>query len=104
MKIIDIKEAFVHRDGDLVYDHIKVILQKGRYFYARVAERNNLQTYEDVWPQAKPQFTPAPDLLPQNSCVKRPSLLDHDDTSASAIAGLQILTEIKACEVLRKRP
>ncbi|KAJ5739768.1 hypothetical protein N7533_012552 [Penicillium manginii] len=52
----------------------------------------------------EPSFTLAPDPLPPNTYIKKPSILHYSDTHASLDLGRHILTEIEACEVLRKSP
>lgn len=119
MELCEQSEAFVEQDGDLVFDHTKLILQRdGEYFYARANMRSksadvDIDTSqlkitkiptENVWPLMEPRYTPARDPLPPNSYIKRPSLLYYGDSPASLDPGRQILVEVEACEVLRSNP
>ncbi|KAI0103336.1 hypothetical protein GGR51DRAFT_573251 [Nemania sp. FL0031] len=107
------------KDGDYEFDHTKVILrdETNEYFYAKTSQQTlefseinigNLEITkipaERIWPPADPDFTRAPDPLPPNSYVKRPRLLYYKDTTNSAEYYEPILTEAKACELLRRHP
>ncbi|KLU90587.1 hypothetical protein MAPG_10439 [Magnaporthiopsis poae ATCC 64411] len=118
MEICQSNEAWVEKDGDLAFDHTKIILrQDDDYFYARVPFRENDPSAVDVarldarkiimdsvWPPADSRFTAAPDPLPADTYVKQPQLLHYDDTPASRNLGALMLGEIEACEVLRLKP
>ncbi|KAJ5578410.1 serine/threonine kinase [Penicillium hispanicum] len=118
MEICEQSEAFVEEDGDLVFDHTKLILRRdNEYFYTRANWRLSSPSavdisqlkisqipVENVWPPMDPCFTRAPDPLPPNSYVKQPSLLYYGDTPASLEPGRQILAEVEVCEVLRRHP
>jgi len=118
MEILEQREAFVHQDGDLVFNHTKIILKRiDEYFYARTDERLSRVSTVDlecielhdipashIWPDFDPTFTQAPDPLPPNCFVKQPSLLQDGDTPASMDTAGQLLTEIEACEILRHHP
>jgi hypothetical protein len=89
MEICEQSQAFLDKDGDLVFDHTKLILRRGsEYFYARANRRvsslsavdiSQLKLHkintENVWPPMDPSFTPVPDPLPPNSYIKQTSLL-----------------------------
>ncbi|KAK3391220.1 kinase-like domain-containing protein [Podospora didyma] len=117
MEICEHGEIFVERDDDLIFDHTKIILRDANdeYFYAKTNQRmtrvsivdvNGLDTTripaDHIWPLANPKFTRAPDPLPPTSYLKRPRLLYYglDDLDC----GNQILTEVEACEVLKRYP
>lgn len=117
MEICEQSEAFVDKDGDLVFDHTKLILRRDEYFYARANWRVSSPSavdisqlkiskipMENVWPPMDPCFTPAPDPLPPNSYIKQPSLLYYGDSPASLEPGRQVLAEVEVCEVLRRHP
>lgn len=59
---------------------------------------------DHVWPPANPDFTRASDPLPSTSYLKRPTLIYYETCSDSSDFGRHILTEVEACEVLRKHP
>ncbi|KUI66089.1 LIM domain kinase 2 [Cytospora mali] len=113
-KICETGEAFVEKGGDFVFDHTKIILQEDdQFFYAKTDKRilgaspfniDNLHPIkipdDRLWPPADPGFTRAPDPLPSSSYFKRPRLLNYDDSTFH----LQILNEVKVCEVLRRHP
>lgn len=118
MYICEKGEVFVEQGDDFVFDHTKLILQEDdQLFYAKTDERmlsashfniKNLHLIkipgDRLWPPADPRFTRAPDPLPPSSYFKRPRLLDYEDTSDGSPFRLQILTEVKACEILRRHP
>lgn len=116
MEIYDQSEAFVEEDGDLVFDHTKVILKKGSdLFYARINQRQtatiNLNQLEaipipkdHIYPAFNPTFTEAPNPLPLKTYIKRPNAIHYGDTTATMNFTPTILNEIKICEVLRRHP
>lgn len=119
MEICEKAEVFAEKDNDCVFDHSKIILRRtagGEYFYAKTSQRillsphidiNGLDTIhipgDHIWPLADPQFTRAPEPLP-STYVKRPSLLYYENTPEKPDYGRQILTEVEACEILKKHP
>ncbi|KAJ4864110.1 protein kinase domain-containing protein [Trichoderma breve] len=119
MEICETGEAFVEKDDDLVFDHTKIILKGAddEFFYAKTNSREHQIPQIDVnsldisripadhiWPLADSTFTRAPDPLPSTSYLKRPSLLYYEDTHDTSEYSHQILTEIEACEILRRNP
>jgi hypothetical protein len=121
MEICEKAEIFVDRgnDSDLEFHHSKLILRSadGEYFYAKtdqrvfqfsqidVGELDAIQIPSDrIWPLANATFTQAPEPLPSDCYLKRPSLLYYDDTSDSHDCCDQILNKVKACEMLRLYP
>jgi serine/threonine protein kinase len=112
-------EMYVEKDGSFVFDHTKIILRRAddEYFYIKTSQRmfgsskidiNDLATIripaDHVWPLADPKFTRAPEPLPSTCYLKRPSLLYYENTPDKPDYGDQILTEVEACEILRKHP
>ncbi|KAI1767734.1 serine/threonine kinase [Hypoxylon sp. FL1150] len=118
MKICEQSEAFVEKDGDLVFQNTKIIFQQqDEYFYATTKQRlsasskidaNNLHLIniptDNIWPRFDTRFTRAPDPLPPNSYVKQPSLLHYGDTVASLKLSELLLNEAEICETLRRHP
>ncbi|PKK45265.1 hypothetical protein CI102_9923 [Trichoderma harzianum] len=119
MEICETGEAFIEKDDDLVFDHTKIILKGAddEFFYAKTNSRQHQIPHIDVnsldisripadhiWPLADPTFTRAADPLPSTSYLKRPSLLYYEDTHDASEYSRQILTEIEACEILRRNP
>lgn len=118
MEVCEQNEAFAEEDGDLAFHHTKIILRDGsQYFYALTLRRYSSATEIDpadlelipipasqIWPPFPENYTRAPEPLPQNCYVKRPSLLHCGDTDASTKLGTLILDEAKACEILRAHP
>ncbi|EFW22500.1 conserved hypothetical protein [Coccidioides posadasii str. Silveira] len=109
MEICEQSEAFVEQDGDLIFDHTRLILRgDGEYFYARVNWRvsspsavdisqlkiNKILT-KNIWPPMDSHYTPAPDPLPLNSYIKQSSLLYYSDTPASLEPGRQLLAKME---------
>lgn len=116
IEIYDQSEAFVEEDGDLVFDHTKVILKKGGdLFYARTNQRqsatidlNQLEAIpipkDHIYPAFNPIFTQAPNPLPPKTYVKRPNVIYYGDTTATMNFAPTILNEVNKCEVLRRHP
>jgi serine/threonine protein kinase len=118
MEICEIGEIFVEKDGEVVFDHTKLILRADdEYFYAKTSQRmrmfqsstidiNLLDPIripaDQIFPSADPEFTRAPDPLPPTSYVKRPRLLFYG--LGGLDYGSHVLVEVEACEVLRKHP
>ncbi|KFY36088.1 hypothetical protein V494_05328 [Pseudogymnoascus sp. VKM F-4513 (FW-928)] len=118
MEVCEENEAFEEKDGDLSFHHTKIILRGGpQYFYARTSRRYQSTPEIDVadlelfpipasqiWPPFPETHTRAPEPLPGNCYVKRPSLLHYGDTDASTEMSTLILDEARACEILRVNP
>ncbi|KAG5982816.1 hypothetical protein E4U55_001310 [Claviceps digitariae] len=119
MEIYQQNEAFIEKDGDLEFGFTKIILRgpNHEYFYAITKERLGAHSpvdlekldkipipTENVWPSYSSHLLRAPEPLPQNSYVKKPSLLHFGDTPASLHLSSRILHEIEVCELLRKHP
>lgn len=118
MEICELSEAFVEQDGDLVFDHSKIILRRGEeYFYATpryrlhassIVNPNELELIQipvhNIWPRFDAEFTRAPEPRPSNCYIKQPSLLHYGETAASLNTSEQVLNEVKVCEVLRRCP
>ena len=120
MEICEKAEIFVDNGNDnLEFDHSKLILRRadGEYFYAmtgrRIFQFSQIDVHEldairipsdHIWPLADPTFTRAPEPLPSDCYLKRPSLLYYDDTLDGHDYSDHILTEVKACEMLRLCP
>ncbi|PBP19286.1 hypothetical protein BUE80_DR009522 [Diplocarpon rosae] len=118
MEICEQNEAFVEENSDLAYSHTKIILRKGdQYYYAITSRRYPVTSKPDlleldlvpiptsqIWPPFPRQFARAPDPLPQDCYVKRPSLLYYGDTEASTEMGSLLLNEAKVCEILTAFP
>ena len=117
MEICEQSEIFVEEGDDYVFDHTKVILrdkEKGSYFHSETKNRlypsvpidiNKLRPIPipDFWPPFDRSLTRAPDPLPGNHYIKRPSLLDYKDEHVQHLS-TQILDEAKVCEILRNHP
>ncbi|KAL5345644.1 hypothetical protein ACLOAV_009398 [Pseudogymnoascus australis] len=119
MEVCEQNEAFAEEDGDLVFHHTKIILRQhdNQYFYALSKQRYSSATEIDpaslelipipvsqIFPPFPETYTRAPQPLPQNCYVKRPSLLHYGDTDASTKLSSLILNEARACEILRVHP
>lgn len=118
MEICERGEIFVEKDDDLIFDHTKIILRDAHdeYFYAKTNQRmarlsivdvNGLGTTripaDQIWPLAIiPKLTRAPDTLPPDSYLKLPRLLYYGLDELDC--GNQILTEVEACEALKRHP
>ncbi len=119
MEICEKGEFYLEKDDDVFFDHTKVILRRAddEYFYAKTDQRafrapkidiSKLAISpipaEQIWPLAYPKFTRAPDPFPSTYYLKRPSLLHYENTVDRPDFTCQILTELDACEVIRKHP
>jgi hypothetical protein len=118
MEILERSEAFVEVGGDLTFSHTKIILKDdSEYFYATTDQRYRRSSDIDpsklncvpidsskVWLLCPADLTRAPETLPPNSYVKRPSLLYYGDTKASSETSTLLLQEARVCEILRKSP
>ncbi|KAL6798892.1 kinase-like domain-containing protein [Trichoderma sp. SZMC 28013] len=120
MEICETGEMYIDKDDDLAFDHTKVILKGAddEFFYAKTNRRmsqvpqidiNSLHITripaDHIWPLADAKFTRAPDPLPSTSYLKRPSLMYYEENAKDASEySRQILTEIEACEILRRNP
>lgn len=118
MEICERGQIFIETDQDPTFDHTKLILRgpNDEYFYAKSNERrfpslqidpNTVETIKiptNIWPLVTPELTQAPDPPPATAYLKRHSLLFYEATSGSSDYALQILTEVEACEILRKHP
>jgi serine/threonine protein kinase len=119
MEICQRGQAWIEKDGDLEFGFTKFILRSldDEYFFATTKDRVGESTLvdlerltkthipsEDIWPPFSPDFSRAPDPLPQGCYVKQPNLLDYADTPASTHMSSQILREIRVCELLRLHP
>jgi len=116
MEICERGQVFAQEHGDLVFSHCKFILREGnQYYYAITSHCYDLDSKVDLhelnpvpipasqlWPPFPTQFGQAPEPLPQDCFVKRPSLLDY--TEDSNHVGSLLLSEAEDCEILRASP
>jgi serine/threonine protein kinase len=118
LEVLENSEAFTEEDGDLAFSHTKVVLKgDSQYFYA-ISNRRYRHVSEidpftldltpihgsQVWPVFPANFTRAPEPLPQNCYIKRPTLLYYGDTKASTEISTVLLHEAQICEILKKSP
>ena len=110
--------AFVEKHGDIVFSHTKIILREGNQYYYAITSRRCPAAFKvdlheldlvpipasHIWPSFPAQFVRAPEPLPQDCFVKRPSLLYYGDTEASNEVGSLLLNEAEVCEILRASP
>ncbi|KAJ8131821.1 hypothetical protein O1611_g1803 [Lasiodiplodia mahajangana] len=119
MEIYEMTDAWLGDYTRPIFDHTKVILRRGddEYFYAKISQRilheeevdiGALEPVaiptEHIWPLADPEFTRAPEPLPETCYLKRQPLCGYETGPNAYKYGNTILTEAKACEVLRKHP
>lgn len=119
MEVCEQNEAFAEEDGDLIFHHTKIILRQhdNQYLYAISNQRYSCATEIDpatlelipipvsqICPPFPETYTRAPEPLPQNCYVKRPSLIHYGDTDASTELSALVLDEARACEILRVHP
>lgn len=121
MEVIEAGEVFVEKDDDFEFSHTEVILRRtdgAQYFYARspgrmqsdsitpeeLAGLEPIMIPTDLWPLFNPKFVQAPQPLPENSYIKRPSLLGSGNNPAGQHLSEQVLNEVEVCEILAKHP
>jgi len=119
MEVCQQSPAFVEKHGDIVFSHTKYILREGnQYYYAITSGRCpatfNVGLHEpdiapipasQIWPSFPKQFRRAPEPLPRDCFVKRPSLLYYGDTEKdSNDVGSLLLNEAEVCEILGASP
>jgi hypothetical protein len=118
MEVCERNEAFVEEHGDLAFSHTKIIIREGGQYYYAITSRRYSATSEvdllglqlvpipasQLWPPFPIQFARAPEPLPQNCYVKRPSLLYYGDSEASNEMSSLLLNEAEVCEILKASP
>ncbi|KAI1840179.1 hypothetical protein JX266_013609 [Neoarthrinium moseri] len=118
LQLCEKSEAFIWGDDDLEFSCTKVVFKgvNDRYFYATTRDRLTSDCIldprklalvpipvENIWPPAA-GFTQAPEPVPNDCYVKEPSLLRYGDSETSYALSADILTEIRACEILKDWP
>ena len=118
MEICEQAEMFAPEDRDLAFSHSKFILREGNQYYYAISSHRCLSSKVDIhelnpvpipssqlWPSFPTQFRQAPEPLPHDCFVKRPSLLDCGDNEASnSNVGSLLLHEAEVCEILKASP
>ena len=119
MEVCEQSEAFVEEHGDIAFSHTKIILREGNQYYYAITSRRCLATFKvdpheldlvpipasQIWPSFPTQFGRAPEPLPQDCFVKRPSLLYYGENEASnGYVSSLLLNEAEVCEILRASP
>jgi serine/threonine protein kinase len=118
MEVCEQSEAFVEEHGDLAFSHTKIILREDNQYYYAITSRRYPPTSEvdlvglepvpiptsQIWPPFPRQFARAPEPLPQECYIKRPSLLYYGDTEASTELSSLLLNEAEVCEILKEFP
>jgi serine/threonine protein kinase len=118
MEVHEYKQAWMDMGDDFEYSHTTVILRRGdEFFYARTIRRyrssSEISSHDldlhpipaaDIWPVFSTDLTRAPDPLPADCYVKRPSLLHYADMTFRSQLSNLLLQEARTCELLRKNP
>jgi serine/threonine protein kinase len=115
MEVCEKSEAFVEEHGDISFSHTKIILREGHQYYYAITNRRASKVdlselnpvaipASNVWPPFEKRFSRAPEPLPSNCFVKRPSLLHYGDTVATTEIKNLLLKEAQVCETLRVNP
>jgi hypothetical protein len=117
MEVVEQGEIWKDVGDELEFDHTEIILkQDSEYFYARTSHRlyrsleeidsSHLEIYPirsaDIWPPFSDELTRAPDPLPVDVFLKRPSLISAGDTDFRP--GELLVEEAHICEILLKHP
>jgi serine/threonine protein kinase len=111
MEVLDYAEVF--DDHDDAFSHTEVILKKGPELYRAITDRRFNDTSEIelrtldleriplsyIQPTCPSNLTRAPDPLPPNTYIKRPSLYCSSESTKSVV-----LHEARICEILKKSP
>ncbi|KAK1974625.1 serine/threonine-protein kinase [Colletotrichum cereale] len=121
-EIMEKNEAFEEVGGEFKFTKTLVVYRDGKNIYhavskARSSELSNLSidqlTTKILIPATAysplflPSFTRAPEPLPSNTYVKKPSLLSYDRIHHGHLQNNiadNILAEVQVCEVLRQNP
>lgn len=117
IQVVEQGECWTAVGEDLAYSHTAVIFRDGdEFYYAHTKRRyqssdqidpNNLELHpipiEDIWPPFSCDLTPAPDPVPEDCYIKRPSLVCYNETDNVRLSDL-LLEEARTCEILKKHP
>lgn len=117
MEVQEQGEQWEEVEGDIEFRHTIIIFRKGDdYFHARYNRRmiptahvnpNILELFRiprsHLWPPYSDDLTLAPDPLPVDTYIKRPSMIQYTEEHPSRIPDL-FLKEARICEILRKHP
>ncbi|KAK1973648.1 serine/threonine-protein kinase [Colletotrichum cereale] len=119
-EILDKSEAFEDVDGEFKFTKTLVVYGDGKNIYhavskARSSELSNLSINQLTTkvlipataysPLFVPTFTRAPDPLPSNTYVKKPSLLSYDRIHQGLLKNNiadNVLAEVQVCELLKQ--
>ncbi|PUU77425.1 serine/threonine-protein kinase-like protein [Tuber borchii] len=118
MEVCEQADMFAEEHEDLVFSHTKIILREGNQYYYAITSRQYPATSKvdlgeldivpiptsQMWPSFSAQFGRAPEPLPQDCFVKRPSLLNYRDTEDFNHLRSLLLNEAEVCEILRASP
>jgi len=118
MEVYEQGPAWVDVGDDVAFSHTTIILkQDDDFFHARTSRRyrsaaeinaDELEVHpippSAIWPPLSPDLTQAPNPLPDNCYVKRPSLLYYSEMSADELLSDSLLQEARTCEILRAHP
>jgi serine/threonine protein kinase len=118
MEILEQGEAFDEEDGDVAFSHTKIILREADQYYSAITNRRYPANSkadpreldpvpipaEHIWPPFPIHLTRAPEPLPQDCYVKRPSLLHYGDTETSTGLSSLLVNEAEVYEILKASP
>ncbi|KAK2055767.1 serine/threonine-protein kinase [Colletotrichum caudatum] len=122
VEILDMTEAFEEDDGEYKFAGTLIVYTDGKTIYHGVSKDRGLVASElsisqltnkiripttAYSPAFPPTYTQAPDPLPPNTYIKKPSLLSYDrihrGTLPNNIAD-NVLAEVQICELLEHNP
>ncbi|KAF8605206.1 hypothetical protein BDV93DRAFT_572807 [Ceratobasidium sp. AG-I] len=109
-KIVATAEAWDFSDGPVFAFTAICWKERGNLYHIRHPERTfelealegDLVPMSHVYAEAKPEYSRAPEPLPENAYVKQPNTIGYDKTHPSF--GAEMITEIKAYETIRQQP
>ncbi len=119
MKVIECLEAYRGDGDDLTFDHHSIILSQGtELFKAQSQVKVPIHAEidpeqlgcplipipkEDIWPPFTDHLTLAPHPLPNDTFLKKPSLVGFSSESSFKLRDV-LLHEAHMCEILRRHP
>ncbi|KAK1977354.1 serine/threonine-protein kinase [Colletotrichum cereale] len=122
VEILDTTEAFEEDAGEYKFASTLVVYRDGKDIYHAVSKARGLVVSElsidqltnkiripttAYSPAFPPTYTQAPDPLPPNTYVKKPSLLSYDRIHKGALPNDiadNVLNEVQVCELLERNP
>ena len=119
MKVIECSRAYREDGDDWTFDHYSIVLSQGTEMFKAQSQLEFTISLdieveqldcplipipkEDIWPPFTEHLTLAPHPLPNNTFLKKPSLIGFDPETGSKPRDI-LLLEAHICEMLRRHP